>query len=950
MPTYRPPTEEQVKEAIRRIPTPQLRRAFFENLKNPLWVEPLDVQGAFSQVPEPEPTNDGLIRDTYWPEIDYLGRVASEVPTQVVNVLLKLTKSTNAWVRRSVFSIGATIPPAEAARLQPLIKSWLATGFGWRTDPRDLVSYAVNLLSGGESNVGRWFANVIFRPSKTTKDQAHTLVLDDYWYEHELPRLVSVLGPDGLQVVLPWLVAYERQIGHFTDESDFTYFSRDSIRRRNEHHDGVEQALIDAVRDLAVEATIADASAATELLLKSKMLVARKIAMFAVSAALGTAPGEAVRRDLLTAAHELLFEGASFDDSCRIDYAELARAVSNTTEVPLDSLEQMIELGPRVDHDRLREWLRHDESDDTELDARVKEYVGRWKHQWLSAIGIDALPQVLRDELADLDAQFGVIDAPLEPAVRVSGWVGPSSPVTQDDMAMMSVAELVAHLETWHPTGQGWGPDPTHEGQGRELSALLTTNPAAIAGTDNLVSRLRPTYVRAILRGWEAALKAGQHLDWSQVGDTIAEVLAHSGVSSFAAEGSNFDDDPDMHACKHAAVGLLEELVKKRPSVATPAGVIERFAELLIVSAADTRAWAEYSEYEGDSGMDPLTTSLNWQWPEMLRGLIHLMSWGTETDWYDTARSLVERELARSDARGASRAVLGEALGRLLDAVPEWVAARSPEFFGEGSHLTIPQQIALTTATAVHHYHHRLFQLLSPSMVAAMNSEQPIVAGWRSQSDPIEQIGQWAIQSVIRGHGTLDDPVARTFFAAAPPAVRGRAIGQIAWAFMHASAVDDSFRDRFAALWDRRVEHVRESPGDEEELNGFHWFVRSHKFAVQWWLTRLQEALKLHRSLGAERGMIGKEVAAAAEVDPRGAFDVLKLLLETRNEHGLGTFDLARNAIPMVIARAIASGDATLESEATNYMNQLGEEGNLALEAEVNKVLLGVLTQDDVDE
>ena len=74
MTEYRPPTEEQIREAVRRILTPQLRRAFFEGLKNPLWVEPLAKEGAFSAPPEPESTDDGLVRDIYWPEIDYLIR------------------------------------------------------------------------------------------------------------------------------------------------------------------------------------------------------------------------------------------------------------------------------------------------------------------------------------------------------------------------------------------------------------------------------------------------------------------------------------------------------------------------------------------------------------------------------------------------------------------------------------------------------------------------------------------------------------------------------------------------------------------------------------------------------------------------------------------------------------------------------------------------------------
>ena len=228
---FKAPSDEKVKAAVRRIPSPQLRRAFFEGLRNPLWVTPLANEGVFGNPPEPERTDDGYIRDIYWPEIDYLTRVAPEAPAAVVDVLLKLSQSNNAWVRRGVFEIGATIPPEHAARLKPLVKSWQSTGFGWRTDPRSLVAFAVNLLEGGQGTVGRWFANLIFKPSRIKKRKP-SLALEDYWYEQGLPTVAKAIGPEGLDLVLSWLVAYERRSGRFSAKSDITYLHESPSARR----------------------------------------------------------------------------------------------------------------------------------------------------------------------------------------------------------------------------------------------------------------------------------------------------------------------------------------------------------------------------------------------------------------------------------------------------------------------------------------------------------------------------------------------------------------------------------------------------------------------------------------------------------------------------------------------------------------------------------------------
>lgn len=950
MSVFKAPTQTLVDTAMRRITKTQLRRAFFEGIENPLWVQPLAEAGAFSSPPEPVSTGDGYIREAYWPEATYLSKVAIQAPQQVVDVLLSLGSSTNSWVRRVTFEIGAKIPADYAVQLQPLIKSWLPSGFGWRIDPGDLISYAVNLLQGGHREAGKWFANLIFKPSNAESRRKPDSALEDYWYAQGLPKVAEALGFDGLKLVLSWLVSYERQKGHLTDKSDITYFSRESIRQSNDSVYEVEDALIDAVRDLAIDAMLRDAVAAKEVLLKSKMLLARKIALFSLSQALQRMDeGDQRLNEHLVVANDLLSDEASSDDSCRIDYAELARAVSRTTGEPIAVLVQFLEPGPRFESNNLRDWLRDDTSDEAEVDEQERDYILRWKHRWLSAIGSEALPTQLRTELAELDSRYGVNEDPLAPTRRITGWTGPNSPLSQDEMAAMKPTELVAHLESWHDAGKRWGPEPSHEGQGRELAGLITTNPKSLVGVENLIGQLRPTYLRAILHGWQAALKADLDLDWAQVADLTGAVLAHGDESAFPAEGDNFRDDMDFRSAKHAAVGLLEDLVQKRTSPFIPDEARSQFAEMLISLAADETAWNEYIDYDGDSSMDAFTTSVNWQWPIRLRGLIHLMSHGKDTPWYEAARSALEAELERNDRRGASRAVVGEGLGRLVDVDPEWLTPKVPELFGSDDELSVAQQISLTTAMAVHRYHPMLYDLLSAAMIAAIDSKTPIVAGWDTHTDPLQRIGEWAINAIILGHKTTADPVARMFFSAVPAKVRGEAIGHIAWSFMHAEIVDAEIRDRLADLWDQRVMHVRDHPEDKDELKGFYWFVKSKKFRAEWWLPRLKEAAELAPGLSSERYTIGKEIASSADVDPRGALDILKLLLEGRDEVGMTSYDLTRNAVPMVIARAIASSDETLKQDAVAYMNQLGEKGNLSLQAEVNKVLDGTITQSDVD-
>lgn len=952
MATYKSPTDAEVREVLRRVTTPQLRRAFFEGLKNPLWVEPLAKAGLFAAPPEPETTPDGLIRDIYWPEMQYLTRVAPEVPHEVVDVLLPLEGSTNAWLRRGVITIAGVIPAQEAVRLEPLLRAWATSGLGWRTDPGDLIRLAVRLMEGGQKKLGRWFANVIFRPELTRERDQTSTVLEEYWYEQGLPGLVAALDDDGLSVVWPWLELHERQIGHLSDKFDMTYISRASIRDRAESYDGVEQALIDAVRNLAIRAMAVDPVRTVTVLSKPVMVLGRKIALFALS--------EAIRRQnedrkksaaMLVAAERLLFSEESLDDGCRIEYAELARAVALVAPHFLDRLPEIFGDGPpRLDEDRLRQWLAGDDEAEDPVDVRVAEHKARWLHRWLSSIGAEALPDPSRHELEALDERFGVMAEPLKPLSGISTWSGPNSPISIEEMSVMTPTELVAHLESWRSPAGRAGPAPSHEGQGRELTTLLTSNPLAIVGVENLIDRLRPTYLRAILQGWEAALKAGLTSDWDAAAALIGDVLRHSYDSAFSHEGDAFDDDVDFRGAKRAAIGMLEELVKEGSAVSVPEGEMTRFADLLIASGDDERAWSDYNSETLESGMDPLTLSLNWQWPMRVRGLARLMTRDREATWYERARAALERELGRDDLRGASRAVLGEVLGRLINVDQDWVTRNIPRWFGTAAGTTTEQQIALSTGIALHRYYRLLYDLLSGPMLAALAADKPIAVGWTDrQSGPIQRIGEWAIEAIIRGDKDLDDPVARAFFETVSAKERGEAIAHIAWVFMHAERVDDDIRDRFAALWDERVDHVRGHPEDREELSGFFWFVKSMKFKIEWWLPRLKEAAGLNADLRTERSMIGKEIASAADVDPRTAFDVLRLFLEGHEGAAMSARDLTRNALPMVLARAIDSDDRGLSAEATQYMNLLGEQGHLGLDGEVKAVLDGAISQSDVE-
>ena len=947
---YEAPSKRLVNEALRRTPTYMLRRAFYERLTNPLWARPLREAGAFAAPPEPEITAEGYVQDVHWPEIDYLTRVASEVPGDVVDVFVAISNSNNASVKRAVIEIGAAITADEGARLLQLPKKWIraGVGLGWRTDPVELVSFAVALLEGGQTKSGRWLANHLFMP-RPGDGGAHgglgpALVLDEHWYVHGLPRVIPALGADALSATSDWLRAFVEGDVTSLPRHDYSGRLRTSIAAAGGRQStNALDALVDAVRDLSI-ARLQELQCQPVLrtLLSSGLQLHRKIAMYVVA--------EVMRRlmqDELDASHlqpfaeQLLEDIRANDPYLLVEYAELAQVAAEA-----DCRTQHI-VGSFLDRayaDDLRRMREHISSGVFKSDAEVLQLAERSKHELLAAIGADALPSSKAAELVELDAQRGSISEPLTPReFLISSWRSPLPALNQTDMDTMSPEELVTALASLRVEGDGWGPEPSHEGQCLAVTELVAANPFAV-GVPNLVERLRPTYMAAILNGWQAALRADLDLDWPLTEQVLCGVFAGGAQGGSTAEVTQ--EERETRRAQEAALGLLGEIVKRRPGDGLPRRWQHRFAGLLIEDAKDELAWVEYDSSDDSIGI--VTVSLNVPWTVRLRALMHLVIRLDDGTWRDRALEAVEVELSRSDGHGAGRVVLGENLGGLLRVAPDWVAERVSDLCGSDTGMSRMQQIATTTALQMNEYSRDLFDLLAGPMIGAIRLGEDLESAWRSDVHPISQLGQWVVQALIRGHATTEHPVVFEFFTQAAPERRGQALAGIAWRFFRADSADKSISDRFMALVDSRLEQVEDCPEDRDELQGFFWLAKGAKFPVQWWLPTLKRALELEPRIANERYMIGEELARASVLDPQLAFEVLKML----DGHFEGSEPVAyafpRHVVPIVIGNAMAAGSPALKRDAEALMHELGAQGALALADEVAAVLGGEVSAADL--
>ncbi len=929
MPEFRAPSDYQVREALRRTTSPQLRRAFYDGLQNPLWLAPLAAMGAFANPPERVPTGDGLHQDPIWPEIDFLVRVSDVMPEEAVRILLQIGAKENAWIRRAIFAAGAKVPAGQAARLLPIIESFDDSSFGWRSDPRDITAMVVNLLRGGEQETGRWLADRALNPASRNREAEG---FADYWYGEALEPILGALGDEALPYALRWLVSYEQM----TEGGHGWEFARNRLDFNEAGRGGIEVSLISAVRERAVLAMAQESSNVARLMLSTGMPLIYRLAMVCLRVAVQK--GNYNSTDAQRAANMLLFEAEVNDERYRVEFAELVRALVKAG-FDLDiGLDDFFKRGPAIERELLRERLRQPDDSPEMAEQRVVEFGNHRLHAWLAAIGRGALPESLKSRLDELDSTEGAIERPLRAPVETRSWVGPNSPIGGADLEAMAAEQLIEHLVSWHASGDGWGPEPSHEGQGRVLAEVVQRNSRIFDDIPQIVGILRPTYLRAILSGWSAALKNSEKLNWVHVASVIEATLLHPLESEFGFEGDEFEDDRDYRGARQAALSLLNQLI--RHSVADEVGseLFATFASLLLHQAPMEELWLEYSAERESVSDDALTLSLNASWPISLRGLLEVASCPSGGGLSEGALVLLDSELQRDDVAGASRAVFGEYFGRMLSSQPDWMQEKIPEVFGRSGPLEPLQQVALTTAMAIHYYHRDVYEALEDSMLAALHTPYHLVDGWRNaRSTALQRIGEWAVKAVVFGHRAMEQPLQAMFFSSAKPEDRGKAIGVIGWEMIHAQAVDEKLLKATMVLWEQRIAHVHSMPEDHAELAEFFWVVDCKKFDATWWLPKYLEVAQLLPQ-ATEGPDFVEELTRASRELPGEAVRALKYLVTNADGVVRVPWYVSAADYSQIIANGLGAADQELSKVARGLMNSLGEAGDMGLARRVEEL------------
>ena len=135
------PSSEIVGRALEQIRIGHAHyRYFFSELASPAWIKPLDKKGFFSS-PFPAVYEADTFGFPFWPESEYLARMAPEAPERVAAVMARIPETDNERVHEYLAKAAAGLPPGLAAQ-------WAEKEAGWVSRQERLYSLLPDALGG----------------------------------------------------------------------------------------------------------------------------------------------------------------------------------------------------------------------------------------------------------------------------------------------------------------------------------------------------------------------------------------------------------------------------------------------------------------------------------------------------------------------------------------------------------------------------------------------------------------------------------------------------------------------------------------------------------------------------------------------------------------------------------------------------------------------------------
>jgi hypothetical protein len=893
---------------------------FFSRL-DASWLPFLLEEGFFMNPlpPETGTTKEGQtwIRFPNWPESQYLARIAADDPERVVEAIERIPATANPRIHQDIVTAATALPGELAARVAASEQQWLADHDGHLVSyPQPAGDLVAHLAEEGEIRAAFRLAGTLLKVSPApesesrsarrravanTGDWEYGKILEKTW-----PPMMEA-DPEKAFRFLCYRLEDAIKFGIDEDSSfDPSYIWRSAIE---DHAQNTGNSLLDTLVEAVRDTALAEAEKGpgprdmvlAELARHDRSLF-RRLSFF-VLARFGSVEQVA----------DALADEALIDDiNVWHEYAELLRSRFGDLDAgQRERILVLIAAGPDRELTTFQE-----ERGVTEEEIETRHRYWRLERYALIAEHLDG---DAKTEYESLFAEFGKPDHPTFHSV-ITGWIGPTSPYSAEELLEMGPAGALETLRTWEPAG---GPeDPSPEGLGRILEGAVEKDPSGFAEVATEFADLDADYVRGLLGGLEKATKEKKAFPWEPVLELCEQVVA---LDSQPRDG---DTEAPRNWLRKTTVSLLSNGLNQGEAE-IPLSERTRIWRIIEVCLEDTDP-----SPDRDEGHEPATIAINSVRGEALHAAVRYALWVERAlvaeesfegiDSLPEFAAAVDRRLDPNVERSpAIRAVLGHWFVQFVRMDENWAELVEPRLFPADADAAAFFSAAWNAYVVFNRAYGSVFEILRESYELAVDRFEEVDEDRYLAGNPREHLAEHLFY--LRFNDSIDlasDGIFARFWRAAPVEVRKHVIRDVGWSLEQGNPeLSEAFRSRMVETWEWIFDQSQE---ERESLGEFGAWFGATQFEVGWLLAQGQRVLELGVPLDPDHVVYNALPRMAAE-HPRDVIEVLRLMIVTEPEAWalLGSVDEVRQTL----AAALDSGDEAARSDAIAVLNLLGAKG-----------------------
>lgn len=916
MSSLKAPTPEQVDAAIARLGKPGANAYFFDNLKNPLWIEPLAKRGFFRRPPDLQRNEgEGTVSFPDWPELRYLLRMASDAPDAVGKVVVDIPDSENARVRHTLVDIGTHLNRQFSKAIGLRTLNWTDNYFLRFHFAEPVPKLISRLAEQGEVKLALEIARRLFRAND--EDSEHSRSSMDGWQLERylaacLPTLRTHAGIRTLELLRDLLLDATSAASRDKIE-DYSYIWRTSILKANLSTKSGRDVLIDALRDTALEfARDPDAGAerVCRLLLSADRPLLKRIALYVASQASRASDPIVV---------ELLRDLSLVDRlTCHDEYAMLLQAAfPHLAPQVRISLEQLVLTDPLQS---IPEATRQ-EMEAGKLERIAKQVL----RDRLLAFG-PSLPDSLTAVLAELLREVG--ERPERRPVVVA-W-GPKSPLSNEQIESMSVERIADYAKTWVSSNDFDSSKP--EGLARAISGAIKVRFREFAEQAEVWIGQDPTYVRWVITAIAEGLRNKAVIEnWTPLFRLMRWATVQEDTVPMSADDPWAERDLSWRWTRQSVAGLIETALQHEPTQPNFRYRNDVW-EILDRLLADADPVVDDKAHTDES---PITTSINSTRGVATHALMQYIWWAHSNtvrtkpftlDIFNEAKDALESAL--TDTHPAILSVFGEWFRQLYFLDEQWTRAHVGVIFPEAEDRMAFWQSSWHTFVEYSPPHDEAFELLRTKYelsVARVSAEQED----SSEREGDRGLGRHLSSYFWRGvGGDFTYGLLLGYFDKCSPKAAGQLVDFIGRGLATEKDIPAFTIDALIKLWEelrRRSTGWNEQKRREVARQFDQWFI-SKQMPPDWRLRQLEGVLNDGVGLDDMESAFA-ELALLVESHPQQAARCLQLLLVDQQQ---SWYPLSESASMPALDALLASDDALARSRGLDIVNRLVEGGSLA--------------------